>query len=72
MIYKKLVRPLLFKFDAEKIHNFTLKLLSNELLDNLIKPFFNFEDKKLNVKVGKLTFRNPIGLAAGMDKDCTA
>jgi dihydroorotate dehydrogenase len=32
----------------------------------------SFEDKKLARKVGKLTFRNPIGLAAGMDKNATA
>lgn len=38
----------------------------------LISPFFKFEDERLKVKVGTLTFRNPIGLAAGMDKNCTA
>jgi dihydroorotate dehydrogenase len=72
MIYKKIIRPVLFKFDPESIHNFTMDMLSLNILDNLIRPFFNFEDKKLEVKVGNLTFRNPIGLAAGMDKNCTA
>ncbi len=71
-MYKSLLRPILFKFDPEKVHNFTIKMLSNEGFDNLIKPLFSFEDEKLNVKAGNLTFRNPIGLAAGMDKNCTA
>lgn len=72
MIYKNIIRPLLFKFDSEKIHNFTLNLLSPGIIDNVIRPFLKYEDETLNVKAGNLTFRNPIGLAAGMDKNCTA
>jgi dihydroorotate dehydrogenase len=71
-MYKSLIRPILFKFDPESIHNFTLSLVSNNILDRVLKPFYFFENEKLNVKIGNLTFRNPIGLAAGMDKDCTA
>lgn len=72
MIYKNLVRPILFNFDPEKVHNFTINMLSSEGFDNLIKPIFSYENEKLEVKVGNLTFRNPVGLAAGMDKNCTA
>jgi dihydroorotate dehydrogenase len=72
MLYKKFLSPILFKFDAEKVHDFTLKLLSNNAFDNVIRPFFKFEDNKLQSIAGKITFRNPIGLAAGMDKNCTA
>jgi len=72
MLYKKVFRPLLFKFDAEKVHNFTINLLSNGLVSGMLSPFFKFDDEKLKVKIGNLTFRNPIGLAAGMDKNCTA
>jgi dihydroorotate dehydrogenase len=71
-MYKSLVRPILFKFDPESIHNFTLGLLSHNVFDLVLKPFFHFEDPKLRVKVGNLEFRNPIGLAAGMDKNCTS
>jgi dihydroorotate dehydrogenase len=71
-MYKHLIRPVLFKFDPEVIHNFTMRMLSLNIFDNLIRPFFTYENKSLEVKVGNLTFRNPIGLAAGMDKDCTA
>lgn len=70
--YKKIIRPILFKFDPEKTHDFTIRMLSNGIADNIIKPFLFMEDKSLNVRVGKLTFRNPIGLAAGMDKNARA
>jgi len=72
MLYKKIIRPVLFKFNPEKIHNFTIKLLSNGLLPGLIRLFNKYENDKLKLNVGSLTFRNPIGLAAGMDKNCTA
>lgn len=72
MFYKKLIRPILYKFDPEKIHNFTIGLLSSGIISSLIKPIFSYENNKLSVKAGKLTFRNPIGLAAGMDKNCEA
>lgn len=71
-MYKYLVRPVLFKFDPERVHNITMKMLSLDIFDNLIRPFFSYENKSLAVKIGNLTFRNPVGLAAGMDKDCTA
>jgi len=71
-MYKHLIRPVLFKFNPEDIHDFTMKMLSLDIFDNLIRPFFHYENKNLEVKAGNLTFRNPIGLAAGMDKDCTA
>ncbi len=72
MLYKKMIRPVLFRFDPEEIHNFTIKLLSTAIVSRLIKPFLGFEDKRLEVTVGKLKFKNPIGLAAGMDKNATA
>jgi dihydroorotate dehydrogenase len=71
-MYKHLIRPLLFKFDPEVIHDFTIKMLSLDIFDNLIRPFSHYENKNLEVKVGNLSFRNPVGLAAGMDKNCTA
>jgi dihydroorotate dehydrogenase len=72
MFYKEFLRRALFKMEAERAHDITLGLLSHNILDNAIKPFLRFEDEKLNVKAGRLTFRNPIGLAAGVDKNCTA
>ncbi len=73
MFYKSLVRPILFKFDPENIHNLVMSSLSKPLFSSLLKPIYCSRDNdKLAVKVGNLTFKNPIGLAAGMDKNCTA
>ncbi len=72
MIYKSIVRPVLFKIDPEKVHNFTMSMLSGSVFPPLLKLMNTFEDKKLETKVGNLTFKNPVGLAAGMDKNCTA
>jgi dihydroorotate dehydrogenase len=71
-MYKQVIRPILFKFNPETIHNFTIRMLSMDYFANVVRPFFHYENNNLEVKVGNLTFRNPIGLAAGMDKDCTA
>ncbi|MEO8512106.1 MAG: quinone-dependent dihydroorotate dehydrogenase [Ignavibacteria bacterium] len=71
-MYKKIIKPLLFDYDPEKVHNFTINRLSGSLFPAILKLFLSFEDKKLETKAGRLTFRNPIGLAAGMDKNATA
>lgn len=71
-MYKKLIKPLIFKLEAEKAHNITLNLLSGRILPFILNKFYAFDDKNLERKVGRLIFRNPIGLAAGMDKNSVA
>lgn len=68
-MYKSLIRPILFKFDPEEVHYFTFSLLKNFLF--LAKIFLPkpIEDKKLEREVFGLKFKNPVGLAAGFDKD---
>jgi dihydroorotate dehydrogenase len=72
--YKKLVRPLLFAQDAERAHDFTLKILGSasrdEFICNAIGKFFSAPE--LSVELFGLKFPNPIGLAAGMDKFAAA
>ena len=68
-MYKSLIRPILFKFDPEEVHYFTFSLLKNfPFLAKifLLKPI---EDKRLEREVFGLKFKNPVGLAAGFDKD---
>lgn len=62
---------MLFKFDPEKVHEITLDLLASGLIDPFIKLFCS---RVINtpVKVGNITFRNPLGLAAGFDKNAVA
>lgn len=72
-MYKSLIRPLLFRMDAEKAHHFTFSLLKKALSvpgSRLIaKQLFQVSDKHLNRRVLGLSFPNPVGLAAGFDKD---
>lgn len=68
-MYKSIIRPLFFKFDPEEIHHFTFSVLKN--FGFLTKLFFQkpIEDKRLEREVFGLKFKNPVGLAAGFDKD---
>lgn len=63
-----LLRPLLFSLDPETAHEVTLKLLNLAHVTGLGKLIYPaIEDKPVNVM--GLGFKNPVGLAAGMDKD---
>lgn len=68
-MYKSLIRPILFKFDPEDVHHFTFSVLKN--FGFLTKIFFPkpIEDKRLEREVFGLKFKNPVGLAAGFDKN---
>ncbi|OWP84891.1 dihydroorotate dehydrogenase (quinone) [Flavobacterium davisii] len=72
-MYKQLIRPLLFKFDPEEVHHFTFATirLLNKIpgVSFIIKNKFKIEDKRLEREVFGLKFKNPVGLAAGFDKD---
>lgn len=73
MIYKSIIRPFLFGVDAEKAHEATLKLgraaSKNELLKGLGKRIYNYQSPRLTQHIWGLTFKNPVGLAAGFDKN---
>lgn len=63
-----LLRPLLFKLDPETAHNVSLKGLDVANSLNLSKLFApTIQDKPVNVM--GLQIKNPIGLAAGLDKN---
>ncbi len=72
LMYKYVIRPLLFLLDAETAHYFSffmIGLLSKLGLTGLFKKWFVLEDPKLEKEVFGISFKNPIGLAAGFDKD---
>ena len=71
-MYKSILRPFLFKLDPEKAHHLTFSLLKN--FGFLAKYFLGkpIEDKRLEREVFGLKFKNPVGLAAGLDKDAIA
>src|SRR5690606_37934460 len=72
-MYKLLIRPVLFLFDPEKVHYFTFSLIRflNKIpgVPSLIKSIYTVKDKRLEKEVFGLKFKNPVGLAAGFDKD---
>ena len=63
-----LLRPLLFSLDPETAHEVTLKLLNAAHVSGLGKLIYPVIDDK-PVQVMGLSFKNPVGLAAGMDKN---
>ena len=70
MLYRRFLRPLLFKCDPEWIHHTSLGLLTgSSITGHLLEPFTHFHFPSLEKKLFGLTFPNPIGLAAGFDKN---
>ena len=71
-MYKTFLRPLLFSFDPEKVHYFTfslIKLAHRFGLGSLFKSIYQVKDPKLERELFGLKFSNPVGLAAGFDKN---
>ena len=72
-MYQRLIKPFLFQFDPEKVHYFTfsmIKLLTSiPGVNLLLKYLYVVEDPKLEREVFGLKFPNPVGLAAGFDKN---
>lgn len=72
-MYKQFLRPILFKCDPEKAHNLTFGLLKFASylpgISALQRKLFLVNDKRLEREVFGITFKNPVGLAAGLDKD---
>lgn len=72
-MYKQLIRPILFCFDPEAVHHFTFSAVrfANKIpgLSSLFKSIYEVNDKRLEREVFGLKFKNPVGLAAGFDKD---
>ena len=73
MFYKKIIKPLLFLIDAEAAHKLVFSLLKLAFAIPGIKPFFalfyRVEHPSLVRNLLGLKFKNPVGLAAGFDKD---
>ena len=72
-MYQFLVKPILFLFDPEKVHHFTFSLIRTlckiPLMSSIFRGIYSVNDKRLERTVFGLKFKNPVGLAAGFDKD---
>lgn len=72
-MYKTLLKPFFFLFPPERAHHLTLFLLKLALaipgLSHLFRAIYRYEHPALRRELFGLTFENPVGLAAGFDKD---
>ncbi len=67
------IRPLLFKLDAEQAHE-KMKSLTKKVSDipfssQILRALYTFENPKLHINIFGKEFKNPVGLAAGFDKN---
>jgi dihydroorotate dehydrogenase len=69
----QLLRKILFWFDAEEVHYFSMRMLiffcRFSLIKNVLKKRFTPANKQFSKNIFGLTFSNPVGLAAGFDKN---
>jgi dihydroorotate dehydrogenase len=68
-MYKCLIKKILFLFHPETAHNLVMMLLGFPLLSKMLGRIYRFEHPSLERKLFGLTFKNPLGLAAGFDKN---
>lgn len=71
-MYKSIIRPLFFSFDPEKIHHFTFKMVwffQKVGFGGIFQSIYKIENPKLERELFGLKFPNPVGLAAGFDKE---
>lgn len=73
MLYTYLLKPLLFRLDPERAHHLTVKLLELTLsipgAASVFRALYEKRDARLRRQCFGLDFPNPVGLAAGFDKD---
>lgn len=72
-MYKSVIRKILFYFDPEKIHHFTFSMIKGLMkipfVPAIFRGTFNIEKPNLERELFGIKFKNPVGLAAGFDKN---
>lgn len=72
-MYKLLIRPILFLFDPEKIHYFTFSVIRLTAKIPGVRGWrrstYGIKDERLEQEIFGLKFKNPVGMAAGFDKN---
>lgn len=72
-LYRSFLKPLLFLFDPEQVHHAVFGILRNGMRIPIVRPLvrsmYRVDDPGLKRTVAGLEFPNPVGLAAGFDKD---
>ena len=72
-LYKNIIRPLLFFYESERAHrivcNFIKFLSKLPFAKKVLQRYYHIKDKRLQRHLWGVTFPNPVGLAAGFDKN---
>jgi dihydroorotate dehydrogenase len=72
-MYKKIILPILFLIDPEKVHNiifFVIKILFKiPFVKSIVGGIYLINDSRLEKTLFGIKFKNPVGLAAGFDKN---
>ena len=68
--YANLVRPILFRLPAETAQKVAEKALQRPMIWKTLRPAYQVRDRRLESSLCGLPLSNPVGLAAGFDKDC--
>ena len=72
-MYKIFIKPFLFLFNPEKAHHLTFSLirffLKPGFMKNMVGAMYSVRSEKLRRNIAGIIFPNPVGLAAGLDKD---
>lgn len=72
-VYNSIIKPILFQFDPEKVHHFSfwfIKFIHKiPMVGSLIRSSYVLKSAALEREVFGIKFPNPVGLAAGFDKD---
>jgi dihydroorotate dehydrogenase len=72
-MYRSIIKPFFFLLPAERAHYFAMSLLkvalATPLIGGAMRRKFNYHNPALRKQLFGLTFENPVGLAAGFDKD---
>ena len=69
-LYTTLIRPMLFTLPPERAQAIAEAMLGVTPLWKAARPFLQTKDERLHCDMGGITLTNPVGLAAGYDKDC--
>ncbi|EKD78941.1 MAG: dihydroorotate dehydrogenase 2 [uncultured bacterium] len=64
-LYQHFCKPILFRFDPERVHRFILAV--GRIIPDI--GVFNYHHPALEQTIAGISFRNPVGLSAGFDKN---
>ena len=69
-LYKSIAKPTLFLTPPERAHEVAKWFFKRAWVWKKMRRFLCVEDARLHTSVGRLNLKNPVGLAAGFDKNC--